>query len=260
MPAAQYLHGHILALKSIDFWALCHPNFDWEAKTVNTDRQLRQEVALLHYDGWYLALQLYFGGHNTGSQRRTQQILTATRYVLKEEMFTALDSGFIDGVPNFLHAEIPSAEYPAYKNSVTLPNIRKAPELVGKQVVKEDTHNLSHLFDARLADFLPNTGNIPVGIATPEGKKPRWYWHGSYMGSESSQPINVIVNAKETEPKIRFSTALMNHLWYIWHMRATYPKKHIMPWDDGISGAFPQLVFHPDAAQANCSLLLNWQY
>ena len=41
-------------------------------------------------------------------------------------------------------------------------------------------------------------------------------------------------------------------------MRATYPKKHIMPWDDNISGAFPQLVFHPDAAQANCSILLDW--
>jgi hypothetical protein len=31
-----------------------------------------------------------------------------------------------------------------------------------------------------------------------------------------------------------------------------------MPWDDDISGAFPQLVFHPDAARANCSILQNW--
>jgi hypothetical protein len=28
-----------------------------------------------------------------------------------------------------------------------------------------------------------------------------------------------------------------------------------MPWDDNISGAFPQLFFHPDTAWANCSIL-----
>jgi hypothetical protein len=78
------------------------------------------------------------------------------------------------------------------------------------------------------------------------------------MVGETSQPINVIVNAKEMEPEIRFSRALMNHLRYIWRTRATYPNQPIMPWDDNVSGAFPQLVFQPDAARANCSLLLKW--
>jgi hypothetical protein len=78
MPAAQYLHGRIIALKHIDFRALRHPNFDWEAKEVNTDRQLLREAAILHYDGSYPALQLYCGGRNTGAQRRVQQLLDAT--------------------------------------------------------------------------------------------------------------------------------------------------------------------------------------
>ena len=257
MPAAQFLHQKITDCKYMDFRALRHPNFDWEAKTINSDRQLLREAALIHYDGWYPAIQLYCGWRNTGGQRRTQQILDAVRYVLCEETFTAFAAGFIDGVPNFLHAEVPSEEYLNYKDSAMLPNIKKAPQLVEKQLLKEDSHDLSQLFDARLADFLPNTGIIPIGIATPEDKKPRLYRHCSYKIKESSQPVNVIVNTKETEPEIRFSTTLMNHLRYIWRMRATYPKKHIMPWDDDVSGAFPQLVFHPDTARANCSLLLD---
>jgi hypothetical protein len=108
MPAAQYLHGRIIALQHINFRALRHPNFDWEAKEVNTDRQLLREAAILHYDGWYPALQLYCGGRNTGAQHRVQQLLDATQYILRDTTFTALDSGFIDGVPNFLHAEVPS--------------------------------------------------------------------------------------------------------------------------------------------------------
>jgi hypothetical protein len=123
--------------------------------------------------------------------------------------------GFIDGAPNFLHTEVPSKEYLSYKNLATLPNIKKAPELVGKQVVKEDSPDLSQLFDARLADFLPHTGIILIGIATPEDKNPHLYRHGSYMLTESSQPINVIVNAKQMEPKIWFSMALISHLQYI---------------------------------------------
>jgi hypothetical protein len=53
MPAAQYLYGRIIALRHLDFRALRHPNFDWEAKEVNTDRQLLREAAILHYDGWF---------------------------------------------------------------------------------------------------------------------------------------------------------------------------------------------------------------
>ena len=248
MPAAQFLHKKIVACKYIDFRALRHPNFNWDAKTINLDRQILRETALIHYDGWYPAIQLYCGWRNTGDQRRTQQTLDAVRYVLCEETFTAFAAGFINGVPNFLHAKVPLEEYINYKNSATLPNIKKAPQLVKKQLLKEDSHDLSQLFDARLADFLPNTGIIPIGIATPEDKKPRLYRHCSHKITESSQPVNVIVNTKETEPEIRFSTTLMNHLRYIWRMRATYPKNHIMPWDDNVSGAFPQLVFHPDAA------------
>jgi hypothetical protein len=88
MPAAQYLHGRILALKQIDFRALRPPNFDWEAKEVYTDRQLLQEAAILHYNGWYPALQLYCGGRNTGAQRRVQQMLITTRYILQDATFT----------------------------------------------------------------------------------------------------------------------------------------------------------------------------
>ena len=153
-------------------------------------------------------------------------MLIATWYILQDKTFMALALGFINGVPNFLHAEVLSAEYHEYKNLATLPNICKAPKLVGKQVVKEDSRNLSQLFDAQLVDFLPHTGIIPVGIATPKDKKPRLYWHGSCMLTESSQPINVIVNAKETEPdiwfssEICFSSALMNHLTvYLAHAR-----------------------------------------
>jgi hypothetical protein len=56
----------------------------------------------------------------------------------------------------------------------------------------------------------------------------------------------------------------MSHLRYIWRIRATYPKwaHHAMgqqyQWHLPTAGTFPQLVFHPNAARANCSILLNW--
>jgi hypothetical protein len=244
LPRALFLHQRVEAFKNIDFCALRHPNFDWEAKSINTDQQILREAALLHYNGSYSAVQLYCGWKNTGAHRRVQQILHSVSYILKEKTFTALATGYIDGTPNFLHAEVPLHEHFEYKDTATLPNIKKAPELVEKQLIKEDSRYLSQLIDARYADFFANTGIIPIGIATPEDKKPRLYRHGSYMVRETSQPINVIVNAKETEPEIRFSRALMNHLRYIWRTRATYPNQPIMPWDDNISGAFPISVGH----------------
>jgi hypothetical protein len=90
-------------------------------------------------------------------------------YILKEETFTALAPGYIDGIPNFLHAEVPSHEYFKYKDTATLPNIRKAPELVEKQLIKEDSRDLSQLVDARYADFF---SQIPVSFPL-ESRRPR---------------------------------------------------------------------------------------
>jgi hypothetical protein len=91
-------------------------------------------------------------------------------------------------------------------------------------------------------------GIISIRIVMPDDKKTHLYQHRPYMIRETSQPIIIIVNAKETEPEIHFSMVLMNHLWDIWRIRTTFPKGYIMPWDDNISGAFPQLFFHPDTA------------
>jgi hypothetical protein len=123
------------------------------------------------------------------------------RYILQQ------DNTFVTLAAS-LHVEVPLLEYLKYKQSGTLPTIWKALELVEKQLIKEDWRDLSQLFDSRYANFFANIGIIPIGIATPEDKKPRLYRHGSYMIHTNSQPVNVIVEAKETEPEIRFSILL----------------------------------------------------
>jgi hypothetical protein len=60
------------------------------------------------------------------------------QYILKDDTFAALAAGYIDGITNFLHAKVPLHEYLKYKQSATLPNIRKAPELVENQLIQEE--------------------------------------------------------------------------------------------------------------------------
>ncbi len=65
-----------------------------------------------------------------------------------------------------------------YKANATLKNIREHPELVKRQVIKEDSRDLTLTFDKKIVDFIQHCGIIQVGIATPELKKPSIYQHG----------------------------------------------------------------------------------
>jgi hypothetical protein len=79
------------------------------------------------------------------------------------------------------------------------------------------------------------------------------YQHGTFMVDQDSYPINRLVDLA-TEPEITFGKALLEQLEYIWRIRATYPASCIFLYDDGVSGAFNQILMHPDVIGANASL------
>jgi hypothetical protein len=158
-----------------------------------------------------------------GDHRRVEEMLKVLKPILSKDTFSELCPGYIDGVPNIFHANVPHEEFELYKDNANQRNIAQHPNLVKNQVIKEDAKDLSFAFDERFTDFMPHCGLIPVGIATPDNKKPRLYRHGSKMLSENSQPINTIVDAKATEPEIRFGGALKRHCQNCYRLRATYP-------------------------------------
>ena len=71
---------------------------------------------------------------------------------------------------------------------------------------------------------------------------------------KDSHPVNKLVNVKLSEPEIGYGTFLHRHCMYLWRLAATYPGEIIDAHDDDVSGAFPQLAFHPDLSRANVSL------
>jgi hypothetical protein len=257
IPNAKFLRQKLKEYEHWDFRCLRHPNFDWESSKINEDREKHREACLLFYNGSIEDTQRYCGWRFTGDHRRVQEMLWTIRPVIKEETFNELAPGYIDGVPNFFYANVPYEEFQLYKANATLKNISEHPELVRKQVVKEDSRDLTLTFDERIVDFIQHCGIIQVGIATPELKKPRLYRHGSKKLTDESLPINSIVDAKHTEPEIRFGGTLKRHCTNLYRLRATHPNKHIVGYDDDVCGAFPQRIFHPNVAGANSSLILD---
>jgi hypothetical protein len=51
-------------------------------------------------------------------------------HILTEETFSQLALGYVDGVPNFFHANILYSEFQLYKANTTQQNIDKRPTLV----------------------------------------------------------------------------------------------------------------------------------
>ena len=90
------------------------------------------------------------------------------------------------------------------KQSANRKNVDKYPDLVQKQFVKEDARDIGIIFDGKLIDYIPHIGIIPIGIATPQDKKPRLYRHGTLQLTEQSKPINTLVDRQRTEPEIRY--------------------------------------------------------
>jgi len=83
------------------------------------------------------------------------------------------------------------------------------------------------------------------------------YRHTSFRPHPGIHPINTLVNAALTEPEIGYGTTLYQHCQYIWRIAMTFPNCIIDSYDDDVSGAFPQLVFHPDISRANVSIYNN---
>jgi hypothetical protein len=79
------------------------------------------------------------------------------------------------------------------------------------------------------------------------------YRHGTFTVDHDSYPVNRLVNL-DTEPEITFGKALLEQLEYIWRTCATYPDTRIFLYDDDVSGAFNQVLMHPDVIGANASL------
>jgi hypothetical protein len=243
----------------MDFRPLQLMPFEWEAQAmVNEQKQILREACLFYYDFDVAAVQRYCGGRFTGDHRRVEQILKTLRYVVSDDTFRQLAPGYVDGIPNLLSADVPYAEFHQYAKRGNQKNVAQHPDLVVKAVVKEDARDLSLVVDSQLAPFVPHLGLIALGIATPKHKKPRIYRHGSLALDEKTQPINIIVDIVLSEPEIRYATVLKEHLAYLWRLAGTFPGEPIDGYDDDISGAFPQRIFHPDTARANASIYGQW--
>ena len=75
VPRFKYLHDKIQEYSCWDFRCLQHPNFDWEAREVNEDRQKHREACLLHYNCLVEDVQRYCGWRFTGDHRRVEEML-----------------------------------------------------------------------------------------------------------------------------------------------------------------------------------------
>ena len=80
------------------------------------------------------------------------------------------------------------------------------------------------------------------------------YRHGSYISKDSTHPINKLVDCELSKPAIGYAHVLQDHSGYLWRLSAQYPGCTIDSYDDDVSGAFPQVIHHPDIARANVSI------
>jgi hypothetical protein len=178
IPNAKFLLKKIQEYAQWDFRCLRHPNFDWESKSVNNEREKHREACLIYYDCSIEAVQRYCGGRFTGDHRRVQEMLLVIKPILTEETFKHMAPGYINGVPNFFHADVSYSEFQLYKANATQKNIDQHPKLVHTQLVKEDAKDLSLIFDGKLVNFLIHCGIIPVGSHSRKEKGkiiPAWF-------------------------------------------------------------------------------------
>ena len=77
------------------------------------------------------------------------------------------------------------------------------------------------------------------------------------MSVESTHLINKLVDCGLSEPHIGYANVLQDHAAYLWQLAAQYPGCTIDSYHDDVSGAFPQVIHHPDIARANVSIHSN---
>jgi hypothetical protein len=255
-PRVEFLFDAHEAFKRLDFQVLQLPTFQWDSqKEVNRDKMRLRTACLLHYDLDVAAVQRFCGWRYTGEHRRWEELLHWCRYALSDPTFQELWPGYIDGAPRRLLSNDKNTHehFKRYRVHGNLANVQEQPLLVAKDCNKEDAREISFIFPASLTDFIPNIWLIPLGLALVEGKKPRLYRHATKQVHQDSFPVNRLVDLLN-EPEITFGNTLLRHLEYIWKLRATFPTARILSYDDDISGAFNQRLFHPDVSGANCIL------
>ena len=178
-------------------------------------------------------------------------------HILPDNLVLELAAVMVDGIPNLLNAELLSKEVASLLATPNLPTVAKNPELVDKAVLKEERNHLSMVFSSHLTAFTPNLGIIKLGILDKKHKKPRMYRLGSYISEDSTHPINKLVDCELIEPAIGYVHVLRDHAAYLWRVAPQYPGCTIDSYDTNISGAFPQVIHHPDIARANVSIRGN---
>ena len=94
------------------------------------------------------------------------------------------------------------------------------------------------VFNKHLAYFTPNVGIIKLGILNKKHKKPRIYWHGSFLSESFTNPINKFVDCEHSKPVVGFTTVLKQYTPFLWRIAATYPCCTIDSYDDDVRGTF----------------------
>ena len=139
--------------------------------------------------------------------------------------------------------------FQVYRNYGNHLSVLLKPELLRKALVKEGKYKYVMTFPCWIARFVPNLHLIPQGISIREGKKDRIIFDGSIKLEYDSVLINAHMHA-DNEPEIDYGKKFMMHLVRIWNLRITYKNVDIYLWDDDIAGAFRQLKYNPEIAQA----------
>ena len=96
-----------LQLLSVDYDTA---KYESEEKAIVRNKKLLRDACLLHYDMDLSAVQRYCGGRWTGEHRMTDEMLRVMSHILPDKLLLELGAGLVDGVPNFLNAEIENNE------------------------------------------------------------------------------------------------------------------------------------------------------
>ena len=81
-----------------------------------------------------------------GQHWRTDKMICIMSHILPDKLFLQLGAGLIDGVPNYIHGSIETAELDRYMAEDNLSSIQKMPDLVDKEINKEETQHLYIVF------------------------------------------------------------------------------------------------------------------
>ena len=249
-PLYEHLHKTISRVINVDFTNISKPDYKYREQTDVTNESVQQFLsAAVYYDFHLGSIMRYAGNNYTASYLNVEQIIARLKGIVPTVTLDFLEKLLTLGAPVKINGHSTKENFKVYKDYGNHLSVLLKPELIRKALVKESKYKYVMSFPSWIARFIPNLHLTPQGILIREGKKDRIIFDGSIKLKFDSIPINAHMNAKN-EPEIHYGKKFMMHLVRIWNLRITYKNIDIYLWDDDIAGAFRQLKYNPEIAQA----------